>query len=60
MVDFAKIALSIVTDALGKATPAVVEAARDAVASMRAKAEATPNPWDNVLVDTLEKLLGKE
>ena len=50
---------TILRKALDMASPAIVENLRQLVAEMVAKAEETPNPWDDVFCGLLQLIVGK-
>ena len=45
---------------LKRVTPSLRDALIETIKTLEAKANATPNTWDNYLVDTLKALLGIE
>jgi hypothetical protein len=50
--------LKVLTTAIISASPEVKEMLRGFVDQLEAKAEATPNKWDDILVSSLKTLLG--
>ena len=55
----AKWLFSILGVALKSASPVLVRNLREMVAEMVARAEATPNPWDDIIVGLLQMIVGK-
>lgn len=51
--------LTVLTRIIAMASPEILEGVREMVQTMIAKAAATPNPWDDILVGLLEMLVGK-
>lgn len=51
--------LTVLTRIIAMSSPEILEAVREAVQTMVAKAAATPNPWDDIFVGLLEMLVGK-
>lgn len=51
---------SIVGDIIGKATPAVRTEMEKAIDTLQTMVDGTPNPYDNMLLDMLKKLLRME
>ena len=56
----AKWLFSILGVALKSASPVLVRNLREMVAEMVARAEATPNPWDDIIVGLLQMIVGRE
>jgi hypothetical protein len=49
----------IIANALKHASPAIIEDLRRMVADMMTRAEATPNPYDDMFVGLLQMIVGK-
>jgi len=54
-----KLLMNVLVKSLSLATPQIGEGIRQLVEEMRVRAEATPNPWDDVFCDLLQGIVGK-
>ena len=54
-----RILLSLIVGVLENASPMIIESIKGWVKDLKAKAAATPNPWDDVLASFLEKIVGE-
>jgi len=53
-----KLLLKILLEVLSVATPEIRNQICEGLKEIRKKAEKTPNPWDEILIDVLITLLG--
>lgn len=56
---FNKWLFTILAQAQGLASPAIIENIRQLIQEMVDKAEKTPNPWDDVICGLIQSLVGK-
>lgn len=50
---------TILVNALNMASPQIVEGIRTAIQAMVDHAKTTPNPWDDVLANLFQTIVGK-
>lgn len=53
------VVMNVIRMVLHTASPEIVELIRKSVQDLKSQAEATPNPWDDMLAGMLQLLVGK-
>lgn len=54
---FSKIIIKFLPMIVAQLTPAIKDMIKGAVAEMRKKADTTPNPYDDMIVDIIEEIM---
>ena len=54
---FSKIIIRFLPMIVAQLTPAIKDMIKGAVAEMRKKADTTPNPYDDMIVDIIEEII---